>query len=82
MQQRLVGLKQMIIQQMQLQQGKPCLLVRMLITFHIVFHDTKLLHRTLKEMFTNTILKRFQLTFVSRLIKTHDHEQCASCKQE
>jgi hypothetical protein len=62
----------MIVQLIQLQQGKACLAVRMLGTFHDGVSDPKHLHWTLKAMFTTTFPKRFQLRFVSRLVRAFD----------
>jgi hypothetical protein len=47
----------MIIQQMQLQQGKPCLLVKVSIIFHVVFSDTKFLHQTPRDVYKHIFEK-------------------------
>jgi len=62
----------MIVRPIQLQQGKSSLAVRMSGTFHDGVSDLRRLHWTLKAMFTTTFPKRFQLRFISRLVKAFD----------
>jgi hypothetical protein len=56
--------------------------MRMLNISHACVSDPKCLHWTLRAMFTTTFPRRFQLRFVSKLVKIFDEEQCTFYKQE
>jgi hypothetical protein len=71
-QQPLVWLKQMIVRPIQLQQGKSSLAMRVLGTSHVGVSDPKRLHWTSRAIFTTMFLRRFQLKFVSRLVRAFD----------